>query len=215
MSEPSELKPPPNPSGPRRRRWSRALRPMEPPAARAWKIPRSAGARNAKPKSSCVRCAAKPLDARNRHTAAPVSPLDRDAGGAVEFAFYKMAENAGIRAPHACLVHDGERRHFASARFDRYRRPDGTWARHHVHTLSRFLPNGPRTAKLTTRNSSDLLGRSAARKRRVNPFGARSSICTPPIATITDATTPSSITPPTRVDALGPPTTSTRMPPMA
>jgi serine/threonine-protein kinase HipA len=50
-----------------------------------------------------------------------------------------MAKNAGIRVPHACLVHDGERRHFASARFDRYLRPDGTWGRRHVHTLSGFL----------------------------------------------------------------------------
>jgi len=36
-------------------------------------------------------------------------------------------------------VPDGERRHFASARFDRYQRPDGTWGRRHVHTLSGFL----------------------------------------------------------------------------
>jgi serine/threonine-protein kinase HipA len=50
-----------------------------------------------------------------------------------------MAKNAGIRVPHACLVHDGERRHFASARFDRYLRSDEVWARRHVHTLSGFL----------------------------------------------------------------------------
>jgi serine/threonine-protein kinase HipA len=50
-----------------------------------------------------------------------------------------MAKNAGIRLPQACLVHDGERRHFASARFDRYLRRDGTWGRRHVHTLSGFL----------------------------------------------------------------------------
>ena len=68
-----------------------------------------------------------------------LSPLDDEGGGAVEFAFWKMAKNAGIRVPHACLVHDGERRHFASARFDRYLRPDGTWGRRHVHTLSGFL----------------------------------------------------------------------------
>jgi serine/threonine-protein kinase HipA len=68
-----------------------------------------------------------------------LSPLDDEGGGAVEFAFWRMARNAGIRVPHASLVHDGERRHFASARFDRYLRPDGTWGRRHVHTLSGFL----------------------------------------------------------------------------
>jgi serine/threonine-protein kinase HipA len=68
-----------------------------------------------------------------------LSPLDDEGGGAVEFAFWLMAKNAGIRVPHACLVHDGERRHFASARFDRYLQPDGTWGRRHVHTLSGFL----------------------------------------------------------------------------
>lgn len=68
-----------------------------------------------------------------------LSPLNDEGGGAVEFAFWKMAKDAGIRVPHACLVHDGKRRHFASARFDRYLRPDGTWGRRHVHTLSGFL----------------------------------------------------------------------------
>ena len=62
-----------------------------------------------------------------------------EAEGAVEFAFWLMAKKAGIRLPRACLVHDGERRHFASERFDRYRRPDGTPARRHVHTLSGML----------------------------------------------------------------------------
>lgn len=68
-----------------------------------------------------------------------LSALDDEGGGAVEFAFWLMAKNAGIRVPHACLVHDGERRHFASARFDRHLRPDATWGRRHVHTLSGFL----------------------------------------------------------------------------
>jgi serine/threonine-protein kinase HipA len=68
-----------------------------------------------------------------------LSPLDDAGGGAVEFAFWRMAKNAGIRVPHASLVYDGERRHFASARFDRYLKPDGTWGRRHVHTLSGFL----------------------------------------------------------------------------
>ena len=62
-----------------------------------------------------------------------------EAEGAVEFAFWLMARNAGIRLPRACLVYDGERRHFACERFDRYRRPDGTMARRHVHTLSGML----------------------------------------------------------------------------
>jgi serine/threonine-protein kinase HipA len=62
-----------------------------------------------------------------------------EAEGAVEFAFWLMARNAGIRLPQACLVYDGERRHFACERFDRYRRPDGTLARRHVHTLSGML----------------------------------------------------------------------------
>lgn len=61
------------------------------------------------------------------------------AEGAVEFAFWLMAKKAGIRLPRACLVHDGERRHFACERFDRYRRAGGTVARRHVHTLSGML----------------------------------------------------------------------------
>lgn len=68
-----------------------------------------------------------------------LSPLDDEGGGAVEFAFWRIARNAGIRVPHACLVHDGERRHFASARFDRYPRLESVWGRRHVHTLSGFL----------------------------------------------------------------------------
>ncbi len=68
-----------------------------------------------------------------------LSPLDDEGGGSVEFAFWLMAKHAGIRVPHACLVHDGERRHFASARFDRHQRADGTWTRRHVHTLSGML----------------------------------------------------------------------------
>jgi serine/threonine-protein kinase HipA len=62
-----------------------------------------------------------------------------EAEGAVEFAFWLMAKNAGIRVPKACLVFDGERRHFASERFDRYRRPDDTMARRHVHSLSGMM----------------------------------------------------------------------------
>jgi serine/threonine-protein kinase HipA len=68
-----------------------------------------------------------------------LSPFDDEGGGSVEFAFWLMAKNAGIRVPRACLVHDGGRRHFASARFDRYQRADGTWTRRHVHTLGGML----------------------------------------------------------------------------
>jgi serine/threonine-protein kinase HipA len=62
-----------------------------------------------------------------------------EADGAVEFAFSLMAKAAGLRVPQTCLVNDGARRHFACARFDRYQRPDGSWGRHHVHTLSGML----------------------------------------------------------------------------
>ena len=58
-----------------------------------------------------------------------------EAEGAVEFAFWLMAKQAGIRLPRACLVHDGERHHFACERFDRYRRADGTVGRRHAHSL--------------------------------------------------------------------------------
>jgi serine/threonine-protein kinase HipA len=67
------------------------------------------------------------------------SPADSDGGGAVEFAYMTMAEAAGIRVPRVCLVNDGQRRHFAAARFDRYLAPDGTMAKRHVHTLSGLL----------------------------------------------------------------------------
>jgi serine/threonine-protein kinase HipA len=62
-----------------------------------------------------------------------------EAEGAVEFAFWLMAKNAGIRLPRACLVYDGERRHFAVERFDRYRRRDDSIGRRHVHSLSGML----------------------------------------------------------------------------
>jgi serine/threonine-protein kinase HipA len=62
-----------------------------------------------------------------------------EADGAVEYAFALMARAAGLRTPLSCLVNDGKRQHFACARFDRYQRPDGSWGRHHVHTLSGIL----------------------------------------------------------------------------
>lgn len=67
------------------------------------------------------------------------SPADSDGGGAVEFAFMKMAKAAGIQVPRTCLVNDGQRRHFAAARFDRTIASDGTVAKRHVHTLSGLL----------------------------------------------------------------------------
>jgi serine/threonine-protein kinase HipA len=46
---------------------------------------------------------------------------------------------AGIDLPRSSLVHDGERRHFAVERFDRYRQADGTVGRRHVHSLSAMM----------------------------------------------------------------------------
>lgn len=66
-----------------------------------------------------------------------------EAEGAVEFAFWLMAREAGIDVPRACLVHDGERRHFAVERFDRYRDADGSIGRWHVHSLSAMMHRKP------------------------------------------------------------------------
>lgn len=68
---------------------------------------------------------------------------NEEAEGAVEFAFWLMARQAGIDLPRACLVHDGERRHFAVERFDRYRQADGTMGRRHVHSLSAMMHRQP------------------------------------------------------------------------
>lgn len=62
-----------------------------------------------------------------------------EAEGAVEYAFWSMARSAGIRVPRACLIHDGERRHFAVERFDRHRKDDGSIGRWHVHSLSGMM----------------------------------------------------------------------------
>ena len=64
---------------------------------------------------------------------------DDEDEGAVEFAFWLMAREAGIRVPPACLVNDGRKRHFACVRFDRLRLANGNWGRRHVHTLSGML----------------------------------------------------------------------------
>lgn len=66
-----------------------------------------------------------------------------EAEGAVEFAFWLMAKEAGIDVPRACLIHDGERRHFAVERFDRYRKSDGAIGRWHVHSLSAMMHRKP------------------------------------------------------------------------
>ena len=62
-----------------------------------------------------------------------------EADGAVEFAFTQMAKEAGLRVPQTCLVQDGRRRHFATARFDRILGPRGAWLTCHVHTLAGLL----------------------------------------------------------------------------
>ena len=67
------------------------------------------------------------------------SPADDEGGGSVEFAFWKLAQAAGLRVSRACLVHDGKRGHFACGRFDRYLGEDGRTHRRHVHTLSGML----------------------------------------------------------------------------
>jgi serine/threonine-protein kinase HipA len=66
-----------------------------------------------------------------------------EAEGAVEFAFWLMAREAGIEVPRACLVHDGARRHFAVERFDRHRKDDGSIGRRHVHSLSAMMHRKP------------------------------------------------------------------------
>lgn len=66
-----------------------------------------------------------------------------EAEGAVEYAFWRMAKEAGLRLPRACLVDDGQRLHFGVQRFDRYPAGDGTWGRHHVHSLAGLLHKQP------------------------------------------------------------------------
>lgn len=67
------------------------------------------------------------------------SPLDDEGGGCTEYAFTVMARRAGMDVAQGCLVYDGQRRHFATARFDRIRRHDDSLGRRHVHTLSGML----------------------------------------------------------------------------
>jgi serine/threonine-protein kinase HipA len=64
---------------------------------------------------------------------------NEEAEGAVEFAFWLMARQAGIDLPRASLIHDGGRRHFAVERFDRHRQADGAVGRRHVHSLSAMM----------------------------------------------------------------------------
>jgi serine/threonine-protein kinase HipA len=71
------------------------------------------------------------------------SPEDDEGGGVVEYAFALMAQRAGIKMSPCYLVHDGNRRHFATARFDRVRSSKGIFVRRHVHTLSGLLHKRP------------------------------------------------------------------------
>jgi len=67
------------------------------------------------------------------------SPEDGEGGGALEYALALTAQRAGVDMAPCYLVHDGQRRHFATARFDRQRGNDGIFANRHVHTLSGML----------------------------------------------------------------------------
>jgi len=66
-----------------------------------------------------------------------------EAEGAVEYAFWLMARDAGLRVPRACLVDDGERLHFAVQRFDRFPLESNAWGRRHVHSLAGLLHKRP------------------------------------------------------------------------
>jgi serine/threonine-protein kinase HipA len=67
------------------------------------------------------------------------SPVDDEGGGCTEYAFSEMARMAGMNVAQSCLVNDGKRRHFATLRFDRTRKPDGSQGRRHIHSLSGML----------------------------------------------------------------------------
>ncbi|HMD60538.1 MAG TPA: type II toxin-antitoxin system HipA family toxin, partial [Opitutaceae bacterium] len=67
------------------------------------------------------------------------SPLDDEGGGCTEYAFSEMARRAGIDVAQSCLVNDGKRRHFATLRFDRTMKSDGSHGRRHIHSLSGML----------------------------------------------------------------------------
>ena len=79
-------------------------------------------------------------------------------------------KKAGIRLPRACLVHDGGRRHFACARFDRQIRPDGTWGRRHVHTLSGLLHKRASDAAIDYEEFMRLTRRLCGAKEAVECF---------------------------------------------
>lgn len=95
------------------------------------------------------------------------SPADGEATGPLEFLYWKLAKDAGIEVPRACLIYDGERRHFAVERFDRIQEAAGAWTRRHVHTLSGFLHQRASDGNLDYRDfiraSRTLCGADAAR----------------------------------------------------
>jgi len=96
------------------------------------------------------------------------SPADGEATGQLEFLYWKLAKKAGIDVPRACLINDGARSHFAVTRFDRIQKPDGTWTRRHVHTLSGLLHQRASDGNLDYRDfiraSRTLCDASAARE---------------------------------------------------
>lgn len=109
-----------------------------------------------------------PVPAAHHPDIVKLSAANNDAEGPLEFLYWKLAKAAGIDVPRACLIHDGERRHFAVARFDRERRAGGAWTRRHVHTLSGLLHQRASAGNLDyqdfMRVSRTLCGAGAARE---------------------------------------------------
>ncbi len=84
-----------------------------------------------------------PVPGGHRHVILKLERFNDETEGAVEFAFWRMAQRAGLRLPPAWLVEDEGRRHFATTRFDRVETASGDWRRLHVHSLSGMLHKRP------------------------------------------------------------------------
>ncbi len=109
-----------------------------------------------------------PVPAGHQPGIVKLSAPAHDAEGPLEFVYWKLAKAAGIDVPRACLINDGERRHFAVVRFDRERLAGGGWTRRHVHTLSGILHQRASDGNLDyqdfMRVSRTLCGAAAARE---------------------------------------------------